>query len=241
MGACSRLLTAAEDGEVDVLIATVGSKTRAEPALRYAGVLDDQGMLCPEARKQLIRLEVIVSLRGGGVDRWDQVVTVPPYLRSAIPQGEVHETVRVLTELIARAETRVIMASPFLDQGFDVLSDNIVRLVQRGVRFLLLTRELQDTNSSNSKVVNGLRDRCNHSGNLEVVSWEDTGLGLHIKAVVVDSRRAYVGSANLTRGGFGYHAELGVLLEGPSVSKVERLLYILAEEMRTRKYSLRAR
>lgn len=226
---------------MNALIAAVGSKTRAEPALRYAGVLDDRGMLCSEAREQLIRLEVIVALRGGDVDRWDQVVTVPPYLRSAVPQGEVHETARVLTELIARAETQVVMASPFLDQGFDVLSDNIVRLVQRDVRFLLLTRELRDNNSPNSKVVNRLRGRCNHSSNLEVVSWEETGLGLHIKAVVVDSRRAYVGSANLTRGGFGYHAELGVLLEGPSVAKVERLLNTLTEEMRTRKYSLRAR
>jgi hypothetical protein len=34
---------------------------------------------------------------------------------------------------------------------------------------------------------------------------------------------------------------LGVLLEGPSVMKVERLLLTLAEEMRRRKYSLQAR
>jgi phosphatidylserine/phosphatidylglycerophosphate/cardiolipin synthase-like enzyme len=89
--------------------------------------------------------------------------------------------------------------------------------------------------------VNRLRDRCENSSDFEVIHWEEAGLGLHMKALVVDSRQAYVGSANFTRGGFGYHAELGVLLEGPSAMKVERLLLTLAEEMRSRKYSLRAR
>lgn len=232
---------AAERGDVRSLVTTVGSRTRAEPALRYAGIVDDGGGLLPAAREQLIRLETIVATRAVDADRWDQVVTVPPYLRNAVPQGEVHETLRVLTDMIGRAEQRVVMASPFLDGGFDGLSPEIARLIHRGGNFLLLTRDLENPGSHNSKVVNGLRDRCDHSSSLEVVSWEEAGLGLHMKALVVDSRQAYVGSANFTRGGFGYHAELGVLLEGPSVAKVERLLQTLAEEMRSRKYSLRAR
>jgi phosphatidylserine/phosphatidylglycerophosphate/cardiolipin synthase-like enzyme len=216
-GTCARLRAATERSDVKALVAAVGSKTRAEPALRYAGIVDDEGILLPEAHEQLIRLEAVVATRTVDADRWDQVVTVPPYLRGAVPQGEVHETLHVLTDLISRAKKRVVMASPFLDVGFDGLSSEIVRLVRRGGTFLLLTRDLQNPGSHNSKVVNRLRDRCENSSDLEVIHWEEAGLGLHMKALVVDSRRAYVGSANFTRGGFGYHAELGVLLEGPSV------------------------
>lgn len=235
------MLAAADAKDAHALVATVGSRTRAEPALEYAGILDDRAELCPESREQLIRLQAIVATRTVDADRWTQVVTVPPYLRGAVPQGEVHETLRVLKSLIDGAQERVVVASPFLDGGFDALSSGIAGLVRQGGTVMLLTRDLREPDSYNSKVVNALREQCDYSRNLDVVSWEDGGLGLHMKAVVADSRRAYVGSANFTRGGLGHHAELGVLLEGSSVSGVERLLNTLAEEMRSRKYSLRAR
>jgi phosphatidylserine/phosphatidylglycerophosphate/cardiolipin synthase-like enzyme len=127
------------------------------------------------------------------------------------------------------------MASPFLDIGFENLISAIVCFVGRGGSFLLITRELAPPGSHNSATVCELRRQCENDSHLEIVSWEEEGLGLHLKAAVADSAKAYVGSANFTSGGMGDHAELGLKLSGPSVREIEHLLDLLADELRERK------
>lgn len=233
-GACAHMRAAAEQGNKEALVSAVGGGIHTEPNLRHAGILDAHGVLTDAAREQLIRLEAVVADRTLHADRWKQVVTVPDYLRNDLPFGEVQETERVVTGLVSGAHRRVIMASPFLDDGFDALVPHISRLLSGGGTFLLLTRELERSASRNFAVVQKLREVCGDPPGLQIVSWEDKGLGLHMKSIVADSERAYVGSANFTTGGFGRHAELGVLLEGPSVRGVERVLETLAAQMRSR-------
>lgn len=228
------MFAAAAIGDAKALVEAVDGGTRTGPALRYAGILNEDGTVITGAREQLIRLEAVVADRSSGTNRWEQVVTVPDYLRNDLPFGEVQETARVVIGLVAGASSRVVMASPFLDEGFDALTPHVSKLLSRGGTFLLLTRELERSGSHNFAVVDKLRDQCGNPPGLQVVSWEEKGLGLHMKTVIADSERAYVGSANLTTGGFGRHAELGVLLEGPSVRRVERVLETLAAHMRSR-------
>lgn len=232
---CNAMIAAVEAGNVEGLVGCLDDERFAVSALRYGGVLDERGLLLDSARDQLVRTQTILAARSAGADRWDRVMTVPPYLRKSLDREGVPETADVLVRLVSEARRRIVMASPFLDKGFDRLVPALARFAAGRGSFVLLTRDLVDPDSRNARVVRDLRRRCGHGPELEVVSWEEEGLGLHMKAVVADSRRAYVGSANFTWGGMGQQAELGVLLEGPSVAGIERLLDFLAVELRNRK------
>jgi phosphatidylserine/phosphatidylglycerophosphate/cardiolipin synthase-like enzyme len=240
LATCAALMDAVVGGDITAMLRRLGAGDLVLPALRYAGVIGTDGRLSPTARDQLLRLEVLVASATADTDRWAPVMTVPAYLRMALPEGRVAETLPALLDLVSGARRRIVMASPFLDPGFESLIPSVDRFVTSGGRFMLITRELIKPDSHNAKLVRQLRMQCGTGGNLEVVSWEEEGLGLHLKAAVADSRRAYVGSANFTRGGMGQHAELGVRLEGPSVAGIEHLLDTLAEELRGRR-RLRAR
>lgn len=231
---CAALLAALEAYEPSALAATLGGTDLTVSALRYAGILSSDGTLGQSARDQLLRLEALVAVRSADRDCWGPVMTVPSYLRRSLPQGHIRETFPVLLDLVSNARRRLVMASPFLDRGFENLISAASLLTRRGGDFLLITRELTDPGSHNSAMTRLLRNRCDAT-RLEVVSWEEEGLGLHMKAAVADSHRAYVGSANFTWGGMGEHAELGVYLDGPTVGEIERLLDVLADELRARR------
>lgn len=240
---CDVAMMAVEAGDVETLIRALDDDRFARSALRYGGVLDREGRLTTSARDQLLRVQVLVATQIAPVspDRWDGVITVPPYLKNALSLQEVRETAPVLRDLISKATTSIVMASPFLDKGFHELMPEVSGFMDRGGRFLLITSNLLESRH-NAGVVRELRnDFANENANrLEVVSWEEEGLGLHMKTLVADSSRAYVGSANFTWYGMRQQAELGVLLEGPRVAGLERLLHSLATVVKGRK-RLRAR
>jgi len=237
---CDAMLASISEGEIATVPELFTSQDLVYPALRYAGIIDGVSQPLQSARDQMLRLQTLVALRLGEANSWSTVVTVPPYLRASLPAGEIAETLPVLRQLVIEAQRRLVIVSPFLDSGFVALEPALERFLHAGGTILLITRDLLDPGTDNARVVNALRRRCGSPPNLMTVSWEEEGLGLHIKAVIADSRLAYVGSANLTRGGMGSHAELGVRLEGPAVRGIERLLEILADELRRRR-TLRAR
>lgn len=233
---CAALRTAARNGDVAMLLDSIQNRVYGEPVLKEALILDDDRNIRLEAEDQLIRLEAMVYTRAFDADRWQQVVTVPDYLRGALPYGVVDETLSRVVAIVKNAERDVIVASPYLDDGFNRLSGELSKLMGQDVRVEILTRNLREPTSTNSAVIRKLRDGCPASkDNLRVVSWDGYELGLHMKAVVVDSRVAYVGSANFTHGGFGRHAELGALLTGESVEKISNTLRTLMTEIKKRK------
>lgn len=236
LGTCAALIAATQTGEGTPLIAVLGNPKIIRPALRFAGILREDDQLTAAAHDQLIRLETLVAARTADRDRWQPVMTVPPFLRGAIQEGVVTETLSALLNLTSNARRKLVMASPFLDRGFETLIPALSRLIAAGGDVLLITRELTNPASHNSAVAHALRRECGASARLSVVSWEEDGLGLHMKAAVADSLSAYIGSANLTWGGMSQHAELGVILNGPSVLQVEELLIALAVELRARRH-----
>lgn len=240
---CDVAIRAVEAADVEALLHELNDERFAGSALRYGGVLDGEGRLTDSARDQLLRLQVLVATRVSvkDTDHWNEVVTVPPYLKNALSSQEVRETSAVLRDLISKATTSIIMASPFLDKGFHGLMPEVSGFIDRGGKFLLITSNLLESRH-NAEVASELRNGFANvsTDHLEVVSWEEEGLGLHMKSLIADSSRAYVGSANFTWYGMGHQAELGVLLEGPQVAGLERLLYSLATVIKERK-RLRAR
>lgn len=228
------LSLAAQKEDAVGVIAALEAPGLAEPALMSAGITA-RGKVLPTARDQLLRVEGILWARGLVKDSWRPVMTVPHYLRTAIAEGHVAETYSVLTELVASASDRVVIVSPYLDAGFDRLIAPLLAFLTRGGKALIITRELALPASHNAEAIRRLRAALPTDARVEVASWEEEGLGLHMKCLVADGERAYVGSANFTYGGMSQHAELGVRLEGPAVLDLEQLLEVLASELRSRR------
>ena len=63
-----------------------------------------------------------------------------------------------------------------------------------------------------------------------VAALRDDAPWVHLKALTSDSRAAYIGSANVTAAGLaGPNLELGILVRGPAVGVVERVLDLFRE------------
>jgi phosphatidylserine/phosphatidylglycerophosphate/cardiolipin synthase-like enzyme len=225
-----------EQGNSDALPDLFEDRALAKAALKQAHIIDSDLRMTGDARVQAIRLQTLVALHMRERDSWSPVMTIPAYLRGVTECLAPDETAVVLRQLVGMAQRQVLIAAPFLDSGFAIMVPGIKRLLEKGGEVLIITRDLTDGRSDNARVINDLRQRCGHLPCLGVASWEDDGLGLHMKAVVVDERMAYVGSANFTRGGFGLYAELGVRLEGPAVCQISRLLNLLAQELLRRRH-----
>jgi phosphatidylserine/phosphatidylglycerophosphate/cardiolipin synthase-like enzyme len=237
----TRLNMAIAAGDAKGLPELFPDSRTAASCLRYAGILDANGNLLPGAHDRLIELRTLMALQGGPANRWAPVMTVPPFLRRALPEGSVLETLPVVRRLVTGARRRLLIASPFLDSSFAALVPAIARFVGNGGQCLLITRDLLEEGPAgrNRGIVNRLRsavaDAGSEVGRLEVVSWEEVGLGIHMKVLVADSGAAYVGSANLTWGGLGDHAEIGIYLEGSPVIEIERLIEAVAVTLRERR------
>ena len=233
--ALREIAAAAAAGDGPLVIGAAGGDRLARLALERAGVLSPNGTVARGALLALAQTEVLVRLRDEPVNEWSPVMTVPAYLRNRLGAGAVTETFPFWYSTLEGARTRAVMAVPYLDDGFDVLTPALGRLGRRGGSTLLLTRGLHARRSErNLSIVAALRSAMPER-TLEVLSWEDGGLGLHAKALVVDSTIGYVGSANFTWAGMNAQAEIGVEVRGPSVGRLEELLNHLAAELRARR------
>jgi hypothetical protein len=230
-----RLVDAAEARDAPSVVAAAGGDRLARLALERAGVLSPDGGVATSALLALARTDVLVRLRGEPADEWAPVMTVPDYMRTRLSAGAVTETFSFWYSTLEAARSRAVMAVPYLDEGFETLVPALGRLGRRGGTALLLTRGLHfDRSERNVAVIGSIRSVM-PVGSIEVLSWEDGGLGLHAKALIVDSIIGYVGSANFTWAGMNAQAELGVEVRGPSVMRLEYLLGQLAAELRARK------
>lgn len=221
-------------GKVGELYALLGLGAMSKTALEQARLIAD-GRLLPEARDRALVLKGAVEALERPGSEWTPVMTVASFMRRAIPEGRVTETRRLLQRLVDSAESRIVLAAPFLDQGLRALLPGLQAFLERGGQVLLITRDLQSSNSPNRKAVELLRGAAAPSrGELLVHSWEGKELGVHLKTLVVDSTAAYVGSANFTWGGLADHFEMGVHVTGVEVRSLELALEQLASELYSR-------
>lgn len=144
----------------------------------------------------------------------------------------LRSTLGVLTELLASAKDRVVIAAPFI-QGMEGLHAGpvgmaLVAALRRGVRVDVIStgaglgaldREL--LSGIAGAVLKTYRPRRNVD--------DPRVLGSHAKVVVSDGSDAYVGSANITQKGIGGNLEIGVLLHGSAAREVAQLIQALME------------
>ena len=155
---------------------------------------------------------------------WDLVASFPPGL--SLPPGLRYTTAETLTHLVVGARCSLRLAAPFIDRpGLSYLSYVLAAATERGVvlEVLLPTRSTHADDA-----LDELRETIRGSGSLErfsVSRLQIDGPWAHLKVLTADSSSAYIGSANLTGAGLaGHNLELGVLVRGPAVATVERVL-----------------
>lgn len=155
-----------------------------------------------------------------------------------------------LTSAIKDANNSITIVTPFFDEsGFETLQDVLINALRRGVEVTIITRYLSDRDSYNRYVLSRFAARVDDSdaplSNLTFIDYtvwdsdvpegekkqdgENPAFTLHAKVMLFDERVAYIGSANVTDYGFDRYLELGVILRGPPVPDLSKLVTFLKE------------
>ena len=174
--------------------------------------------------------------------------TVPAFLAKAFdtftsttPGVRAERTAAVVSAVAAGARSSLTIAAPYLATvAVDALIPSARRVLDAGGTVKVITRALSPRSpepaKANITVVGALREAAaGRPGRLRVSSWEEDGLGVHLKAIVADDADAYLGSANLTGPGQLGHAEAGVRLPPQLALPLARWLGMLADALDARR------
>lgn len=176
------------------------------------------------------------------------VFTVPAFLATAFdafssktPVVRAERTAAVVSAVAAAARSSLTIAAPFLATvAVDALVPPARRVLDAGGLVTVITRALSPRSPepapANISAVEALRTAAaGRPGRLRVSSWEEDGLGVHLKAVAADDTDAYLGSANLTGPGQVGHAEAGVRLPPRLARPLAEWLRLLADALDARR------
>lgn len=202
----------------------------AKSVLITSDVIDQNGDLKPSAELNIHRsFGMAVGLSKESDFECEPVITLPKIFQDEIDSTNFKKTLTILRRMLSGAEHEIIIASPFFDPGFKNFSGILESAIERGCQLLILTRELSDPESFNSKALNEIASKYQNRDNCQIVSWEKKKLGIHLKSMVVDSEKAYIGSANFTKGGISEHVELGIYIEGSQAEKIQEFIRNVSE------------
>ena len=132
-------------------------------------------------------------------------------------------TLGVLTQLIAEAQHKIVLAAPFIQAERSLidgpLSEALKAALLRGVRVDIVStgRSIQslrqvDWLNSPHQDVRFFQAKTNIE--------QEQRLGSHAKFCIADETSVYVGSANLTGPGLSEHLEMGFLVEGKHAKQI---------------------
>jgi phosphatidylserine/phosphatidylglycerophosphate/cardiolipin synthase-like enzyme len=155
---------------------------------------------------------------------WEVVASLPA--GAALPLGLHRTTGETMVGLASSAEHRLRFAAPYVDEaGIGYLTDAIVSATRRGVTVDVFdSPEWEPARAAIRALANAIVAGGEYARFRLVRAAVDAPFA-HLKVLVVDSSAAYVGSANITAAGLaGRNLELGVLVRGPDVRVIDRIL-----------------
>lgn len=159
--------------------------------------------------------------------------TVPNSVADAInldPPGQ--SLAGLLRYAISRAESRLIIVSPFLEQqGLEYLEPALKGARARRVDLLLISHGLKESGSPGYDALDYLRKaipsvRCFSTTK---ANFDMSYVLVHSKVIIADNDFAVLSSANLTRYGLANHLEIGVGLSGKLAADLARLFMKVIE------------
>lgn len=216
----------------------------AEGALRMKGkarvgyLQDKYVVTSPDRLREVLRISLYLATVDGEQDRqpaseaFELIATVPEELDDA-SSANFAPLAPSLQRLVVSASKSVMVLIPFFDQdGLDPIADALLARAGLGIPVTLIVREVGEEDSVNRRVISRFLKRVRESGLQGMVRVYEfdhrrangTRVTFHAKAVIVDRRRAYLGSANFTTNGMGRFLEIGVIVEGEKVAALADLV-----------------
>lgn len=219
-----------------LLITTPGDRAEAQRAgldpdlvdvlrLRFGNDVERIRLACREGAVWVLgRRSVVVA------EPWDLVASLPP--GEILPTGLHYTTAETLTHLVTGARLTLRLAAPFIDRhGLSFFGDALAAATQRGVALeVLLPTRSTHADGALDELHNTIR-RSGSIARFSVSRLRFDAPWAHLKVLTADTLSAYIGSANVTGAGLtGHNLELGVLVRGPAVVVVERVLNLYRQK-----------
>lgn len=154
------------------------------------------------------------------------VITPPKEFGSYLSyKFSARTTLGALTQIILEANSRVLIASPFVSgnnfERVNPIKEAIYTIFKKNVNIDLISSEngiqIFEENWVPKECISQLRAFC-PTPNLE----NENLLGSHAKILISDNISAYIGSANFTMPGLYSNLELGLLVKGDTVTQLNQ-------------------
>ena len=138
-------------------------------------------------------------------------------------------------KVISSAQNKIRIASPFLQKNVQNvnslpdLEEIILSAYTRGCKFIILSREVNNKRFNDLNWLIDLSKRNGYGDKLEIFDYykskQDGTLDSsnHAKLIIADENIAYIGSAELRLNSLYRNFEVGVVLEGPSITGLSEL------------------
>ncbi len=160
------------------------------------------------------------------------VATVPPQVRKEfeLRNPTLVRTQECISELFRVCTGELLIVSPYIDTGFAHLST----LISPAAAVRLITTVLPERFGTKPPPALARIAGAHPNFRMRYLS-EKTEFGgqqtqIHAKAIIVDGKQAYVGSANLTETSLIHNLELGLLLDDIGVvSELRRVFFDVYE------------
>jgi cardiolipin synthase len=159
------------------------------------------------------------------MNRIEILATGPELIRRGIRGIEP-----VLEEIINDAENEIqTMAYIFTPRAMHLLN-LMERAAERGIKIDMIINHLESQDEAVRSKLGYLSSRFPHVRIFNFIDQE--GRQLHAKIVVVDRKRAVMGSANFSWGGMHANYEIGLLLQGEAVWGLASIIDFLVQTCR---------
>jgi phosphatidylserine/phosphatidylglycerophosphate/cardiolipin synthase-like enzyme len=215
-------------------------------ALQTCGLLqvDGDGLILNVTRDEALRHAAVLrgvafaNYRHRDANQVDITLSPPAHpsrLMEMLPKqgfswARLYDTKDSLIELANQAQQRFTIVSPFLDdEGFEWIGSMFDAAAQNNVECKLIVRGLDEKElevlQTHQQQLSSWRARV-----LAYAILHDPGLRsptletFHAKILLADADKAYIGSANMTRWSRDFSMECGVIIRGPCVKPIAKLV-----------------
>jgi len=157
-------------------------------------------------------------MQPSGGPQAELVITGPGDVGPALAyRTRCRTTLGALTQILVEAESRVVIAAPYLQVGHGLsagpMEEALRASLDRGVSVDVVSTGRSLATIDAAALRRGARGVLRFFRPLANLQDEER-LGSHAKFCLADGAVAYVGSANLTGPGLSEHVELGLLVRG---------------------------
>ncbi len=153
--------------------------------------------------------------------------------------ASTEETEHAFTALLQRAQHRVVIMTPFLDERGAAWLKELLNPLPEHLEIVLVLRSLEDSTRWDYPVGFSLLRDWLRQRQVRVLNYSLPRLPgpsretFHAKVMLADSAVAYVGSANLTSASRDYSMEMGVVVKGRAAYEISVVIEAVLKSAET--------